>query len=457
MTDYGVQCVGRNAFFLSGSGSSLALAPLACMLRMLIAVLVVGGSAAPAKSVSSNVGPACVGDCDNSGAVSIDELVKGVNIALGDLSPDQCPLIDCNATGEVTVDCIIKAVVAALSACGSNGAVTLFTMSNAESGNRVATYAQRPDGTLTPLGSYATGGRGVGHGLENQGALALSEDRRSLLVVNPGTDDVSAFRITGDGLQLTSRVPSGGRFPISVAERAGLVYALNRGSEAGDRDTISGLRLNANGDLTAIPGSTLPLSTVATGAAQLAFSPDGEFIVVTERDTGLIDTFTVGSNGVAGTLRGQQSAGRGPFGFAFRNASQLYVSEAGSRSASAYELDSQGRLQVISAAVRTGQAATCWLAITPDERLAFVANTGAGNISAFDILADGSLSLRAPVVAATDGGPLDLAISSDGRFLNVVTTSGNIEVFRIDSSAAGLSEVEVVTGLPRGTNGLVSL
>jgi 6-phosphogluconolactonase (cycloisomerase 2 family) len=421
------------------------------------ALWVVAVSAPPAASGTSNVS-ACVGDCDNSGAVSIDELVKGVKIALGDLALDQCPSLDCNASGQVTVNCIIKAVAAALGGCGPPaGAATLFTMSNAQSGNSVVAYAQRPDGTLLPAGSYATGGLGVEHGLENQGALALSDDQAYLLVVNPGSDDVSALRISRDGLQWTARAPSGGRLPVSVAERGGLVYVLNRGSDVGDPSagTISGLRLNADGDLAAIPGSTLPLSTTATGAAQIAFSPDGAFIVVTERDTGLIDTFSVGPDGVAGSPRTQPSAGRGPFGFAFRNASQVYVSEAGGASASAYELDSQGVLHAISAAVQTGQAATCWLAITPDQRLAFVTNTSAHSISALDIAPDGTLSLRTAVAATTDGGPIDLTISSNGRFLNVVTTSGDIEVFQINSESAALSEVDLVTELPRGTNGLV--
>lgn len=49
-------------------------------------------------SVSNgSVGPTCVGDCDNSGAVTVDELVKGVSIALGTLPVDQCPRFDCSS------------------------------------------------------------------------------------------------------------------------------------------------------------------------------------------------------------------------------------------------------------------------------------------------------------------------------------------------------------------------
>jgi len=49
--------------------------------------------------------------------VSVDELVKGVNIALGNLTLDQCSAFDCNANRHVTVDCLVKAVTAALNGC----------------------------------------------------------------------------------------------------------------------------------------------------------------------------------------------------------------------------------------------------------------------------------------------------------------------------------------------------
>lgn len=60
---------------------------------------------------------ACVGDCDDSGTVTVDELVLGVNIALDLLPARRCQPIDCHSTGVVTVDCLVQAVNAALSGC----------------------------------------------------------------------------------------------------------------------------------------------------------------------------------------------------------------------------------------------------------------------------------------------------------------------------------------------------
>jgi DNA-binding beta-propeller fold protein YncE len=64
---------------------------------------------------------ACVGDCDDNGSVTVDEIVTGVKIALGSLSLGECLRFDCNGRGQVTVDCIIEAVSVALNECTQPG------------------------------------------------------------------------------------------------------------------------------------------------------------------------------------------------------------------------------------------------------------------------------------------------------------------------------------------------
>jgi hypothetical protein len=49
--------------------------------------------------------------------VTIDELIKGVNIALGIFNLDQCPPFDSNSSGSVTIDELVRAVNAALGGC----------------------------------------------------------------------------------------------------------------------------------------------------------------------------------------------------------------------------------------------------------------------------------------------------------------------------------------------------
>lgn len=59
----------------------------------------------------------CVGDCDGSSAVTIDELIKGVNIALGASTIDVCRAFDKNQDNKVTIDELVSAVNAALTGC----------------------------------------------------------------------------------------------------------------------------------------------------------------------------------------------------------------------------------------------------------------------------------------------------------------------------------------------------
>jgi len=60
----------------------------------------------------------CVGDCDGSGAVSINELIRGVNIALGVTTVGVCPAFDCpHPHGGAFIDCAIEAVYNALNGC----------------------------------------------------------------------------------------------------------------------------------------------------------------------------------------------------------------------------------------------------------------------------------------------------------------------------------------------------
>lgn len=62
-------------------------------------------------------GQSCPGDCDQDGSVTVDELVAGVNIALGLSALEECASFDRDGDGEVTVDEILLAVTAALEGC----------------------------------------------------------------------------------------------------------------------------------------------------------------------------------------------------------------------------------------------------------------------------------------------------------------------------------------------------
>lgn len=61
--------------------------------------------------------PLCVGDCGGDGAVTLPELIRSVNIALGNAPLADCPAIDANANGQVAINELIRAVGNALDGC----------------------------------------------------------------------------------------------------------------------------------------------------------------------------------------------------------------------------------------------------------------------------------------------------------------------------------------------------
>jgi 6-phosphogluconolactonase (cycloisomerase 2 family) len=335
-------------------------------------------------------------------------------------------------------------------------AVSVYVASNSAAGNSILIYKQGTNGGLTAAGTVATGGLGSGGGLGNQGGIAATENGRTLLVVNAGSHDVSVLRVREDGLRLTDRLHSGGTTPVSIAVHDDLVYVLNAGS-----DNISGFRLRHHG-LTPIAGSTLPLSGRGTAPAQIAFSPSGDTLLVTEKATNKIVAYTVNDNGIASGPIVQNSNGQTPFGFAFDKRGHAIVSEAFGGAASAlssYDVSRQGVLRSISHSVdATDQRAACWVVITRNGKFAYTTNTASGTLSSYAINRNGALRVVSSVAAITGAGPIDMDLSKDGQTLFVLNSgAGSIQSFEVDRASGQLTPLATVSGIPAGANGLIAL
>ncbi len=73
-------------------------------------------SATP-TATATEVARRCLGDCSGDTSVTVDELVTGINIALGSLAMDACLSFDGNVDGLVTVEEIVRAVNHGLNGC----------------------------------------------------------------------------------------------------------------------------------------------------------------------------------------------------------------------------------------------------------------------------------------------------------------------------------------------------
>jgi DNA-binding beta-propeller fold protein YncE len=330
----------------------------------------------------------------------------------------------------------------------------VFTLSNSTTGNRVLVFARAGDGSLAPAGSVAAGGVGTGVNATTQGALALSPDGRRLYAVNGGSGTIAVFAVRGTHLRRLAVVPSGGAGPASVTAGRGRVYVVNAGGRS-----VVGFRRTGSG-LARIAGGAVALASTDAGPAQVSLNPAGTALAVTNTASNTIDTITLRPDGAVRRLRSHPSVGATPFGFAFTRRGVMVVSdahEAPTSAATSYRITSAGGLRLLSGPVSVHQLAACWVAVTPNGRIAFTANPGSGTLSALRVGRDGRLHLAG--VAASPGAaskPLDVAVTLDGRFLDVLTDGlHSITSYRIGVHGS-LSAVGAGEGLPVGDVGVAS-
>jgi 6-phosphogluconolactonase len=329
----------------------------------------------------------------------------------------------------------------AQAADGPGAAGAVYTMTNSAAGNAIEAYARADDGSLTPAGTYPTGGDGGALGSGH--SIVASPDGRVIVNVNAGSNSISAFAATPWGLRLIGTASSGGTDPNSVTIAGDhLVYVLNAGSE-----TIAGFWLGGFG-LRPILGSVQPLGAGALVPRQIQFTNDGRVLVVDEGGSNTIDTFVVAPDGAAGPAITTPSVGGGPFGFDFDRAGYLLVSDAalvtGHSGATSYTVAHDGRVTANGPAVPTDQAAACWLAAAGG--FAYTDNAGSGSIGEFAVAPDGAITLLGNLLVENDAAshPLDEAVSANQKYLYILANGlSQIVGYRVGNDGS-LTQVTTV-------------
>ena len=348
-----------------------------------------------------------------------------------------------------------------------NQAGGVFVMNNSATQNEVISFVRAKDGSLQQAGTFATGGRGTGgvtDPLESQGSLTLSSDHSLLFAVNGGSSEISVFQVHGSHLELVARQPTGGAEPNAVAQHGGLVYVLNVGGSS----NVVGFTVSANGHLIPIPNSIRFLTTNNSEGASLAFSPNGQFLVVTERATNHIDVFQVQADGTLAPIVVNTDSQPGAFSVTFAPNGAALVSETGpaggsdASTISSYSILADGTISPISAGVATLGNANCWNVATPNGLWVYVSNAASATISGFHIGAEGSLTpIGATVLGInpTGAGNLDIAVTADSQFLYSLNSgNGTIGVFAIDQQGGALTNLseDPVISSKAGFNGIAA-
>jgi 6-phosphogluconolactonase len=336
--------------------------------------------------------------------------------------------------------------------------VIVYTLSNGATHNEVLSFVPRGRG-LRYEKSFDT--RGLGEPSiagTVQGSIAVADGGRFLFAVDAGSNEITSFRVQDDGLAFVSKVASRGTEPVSLAVHHDLLFALNEASSS-----IAGFRITRNGGLRAIRNSIASLSGTDVGPAEISFDRSGRVLVVTEKNTNNIDTYSV-ANGIPTGPTVHASSGMTPFGFAFVPHSEIMVvaeafggaSQAGA--ASSYAVAPPDTLTPISEAVPDHNTAPCWVVVTRGG-IAFTSNTGSGTISAYAIDSMGNLTLTTQngVSAQTGRSPTDLALGPGDRDLFVV----NLKSRSIGAYAVGADGTLTPAGsakrLPPAALGLAAL
>ena len=337
---------------------------------------------------------------------------------------------------------------------GHSGA-PVFVQTNDLTGNQIVSYLPDATGALHQVQRVDTGGLGVAIAgaavdkLASQGGLA-ADPRDGLLVgVNGGSDSISVFHTFGAYLGSPRVISSGGSTPVSVAVRGDVVYVLNSGGAG----SIQGYYADS---LRPIPGSnqSLGLTPGLTPAflntpGQIGFTPDGRHIVVTTKANGShIDVFnTTWWGGVTGAPVVNSSATPVPFGFTFDRSGDLVVTEAATSALTTYSVAGSGALTEL-ASTTDGLHALCW--VTTNGTYFFGANAGSADVTTYALGAGATPTVVANT--ATDGGPVDLAASQDGRALYVETGANDLlDSFAVQSDGSLVSTGSVAPELPGHT------
>jgi glucose/arabinose dehydrogenase len=142
------------------------------MLRRLAAAVTVSLLCLAERSAA-----ACTGDCDGGGGVSIDELIQGVNIALGNSAVFQCRAFDGNGNENVTIDELVAGVGHALEGCP---AVT----PTAPGDTPTVVSSETPFPTPTPIGPTKPF-------CDLPGSLQFTESGKVLVPGGPSAPDLS--------------------------------------------------------------------------------------------------------------------------------------------------------------------------------------------------------------------------------------------------------------------------
>jgi 6-phosphogluconolactonase (cycloisomerase 2 family) len=352
----------------------------------------------------------------------------------------------------------------------AQSAVTQFTAvvyveSNLPDQNSVLAFARSADGTLSQIGDFPTGGKGVFDlslqlgPFDSDQEIITNAQHNLLFAVNPGSDTVAVFRILPDGKLAAvagSPFPSGGSNPVSLGLAADKLIVVNKAFDP----ARPFLKIPSYTVFQILPNGQLNEELSAVNApqgsspSQAAISPDKRIVFDAQFLAGFLKTFFLQPNGtlspgerVAPPVLSGSTTKPLPLGlWAHPKQPILYVGLVNVSMVGVYQFNNTGVLKFVTAVPDSG-AGVCWVRTNDEGTRLYASNTGDRSISVFD-----TTNPLAPVeiqhlVLQGEGNQFEIDLDPSGKFLYAISQRASASTPLGEGNTLHLLTVEPATGL----------
>lgn len=289
---------------------------------------------------------------------------------------------------------------------------------------------------------------------------AATQDGKFCYVANGGTSsDVSAYRISQATGMLTPTTPAafpttGESDPLGIATDPAATHVYTANAHG-----VSAFAIDAaSGNLSDVPGTPV-MAPTGVSFENLAVSPNGGFLYVTDSATNRVWTYALNAAGLPVLSGPPAPAGTFPEGIAVDATGKLaYVANWISNDVASYTI-TPGTGALVPAA-RTSVGTGCEpqeLAVAPSSTHLFVSCPGLSTIAEFSINpTTGALTPLPPAISTGPAtGPRGIAIDASGSFLYSVWNTQNRVTTAIINSDGSLAPVPGSVATGNGPIGVV--
>lgn len=302
----------------------------------------------------------------------------------------------------------------------------VYTDNDTFGANSVTGFSVASNGTLTNIGTFATGGTGGGGGFfaSNRARVRMVGNR--LYVANDGSNNVSGFDINPSTGALTlvpgSPFSTGGLsggigISLDCTPNGQFLIAANTGS-----NNITVFSVAANGALTPVAGSPFAAGGQPDG---VKVTPDGKFLSVALFFNDAIGMFSIAANGVVTPVPGSpfNSPGAGSVAGVEINCAGnlLFAAQAnfGGTDVDVFNIAANGTLTLVQSSNNPGVGDNSNVAVlSPNQQFLFVSNQFSNSVTVFSVAANGMLTLvPGSPFGGTGGEPSGVVTNAAGTFL----------------------------------------